>query len=47
MASEKTGELSRPELSAAARALIEARLRRQVRSSGLVPRVDLPPAESE
>ncbi|HEU4881440.1 MAG TPA: condensation domain-containing protein, partial [Longimicrobium sp.] len=36
MASEKT--LPRPELSAAKRAFIEARLRGQVRSSGIVPR---------
>src|SRR5688572_10682175 len=39
MASEQTVELPRPELSAARRALIEARLRGQVRSSGIVPRV--------
>src|SRR5687767_15967976 len=39
MASEQTVELPRPELSAAKRALIEARLRGQVRSSGIVPRV--------
>src|SRR4051812_48289539 len=38
MASEKTVELPRPELSAAKRAFIEARLRGQVRSSGIVPR---------
>ncbi|HYH79871.1 MAG TPA: amino acid adenylation domain-containing protein, partial [Longimicrobium sp.] len=38
MASEQTVELPRPELSAARRALIEARLRGQVRSSGIVPR---------
>ena len=38
MASEQTVELPRPELSAAKRALIEARLRGQVRSSGIVPR---------
>ncbi|MET0396224.1 MAG: condensation domain-containing protein, partial [Longimicrobiaceae bacterium] len=38
MASEPTVELPRPELSAAKRALIEARLRGQVRSSGIVPR---------
>ncbi|HEX2080073.1 MAG TPA: condensation domain-containing protein, partial [Longimicrobium sp.] len=38
MASEQTAELPRPELSAAKRALIEARLRGQVRSSGIVPR---------
>ncbi|MFL5538401.1 MAG: condensation domain-containing protein, partial [Longimicrobiaceae bacterium] len=43
MASEQTVELPRPELSAAKRALIEARimgLRGQVRSSGIVPRAD-------
>jgi amino acid adenylation domain-containing protein len=40
MASNKTVELPRPELSAAKRALIEARLRGQVRSSGIVPRAD-------
>src|SRR5688500_13038762 len=38
MASDQTVELPRPELSAAKRALIEARLRGQVRSSGIVPR---------
>ena len=38
MSSEKTVERPRPELSAAKRALIEARLRGQVRSSGIVPR---------
>jgi amino acid adenylation domain-containing protein len=38
MAPEKTVEPPRPELSAAKRALIEARLRGQVRSSGIVPR---------
>ncbi|HVG44168.1 MAG TPA: condensation domain-containing protein, partial [Longimicrobium sp.] len=38
MASEQTVELPRPELSAAKRAFIEARLRGQVRSSGIVPR---------
>jgi amino acid adenylation domain-containing protein len=38
MASEPTVELPRPELSAAKRAFIEARLRGQVRSSGIVPR---------
>ncbi|HEV3048877.1 MAG TPA: condensation domain-containing protein, partial [Longimicrobium sp.] len=38
MASEPTVELPRPELSDARRALIEARLRGQVRSSGIVPR---------
>ncbi|HEU4561403.1 MAG TPA: condensation domain-containing protein, partial [Longimicrobium sp.] len=38
MTSEKTVELPRPELSAAKRAFIEARLRGQVRSSGIVPR---------
>src|SRR5688500_190065 len=38
MASDQTVELPRPELSAARRALIEARLRGQVRSSGIVPR---------
>jgi amino acid adenylation domain-containing protein len=38
MASEQTVELPRPELSAAKRALIEARLRGQVRSSGIIPR---------
>ncbi|WP_420127106.1 amino acid adenylation domain-containing protein [Longimicrobium sp.] len=38
MASENTVELPRPELSADKRALIEARLKRQVRSSGIVPR---------
>jgi hypothetical protein len=40
MASEQTVELSPPELSAAKRALIEARLRGRVRSSGIVPRAD-------
>ena len=40
MASEQTVELPRPELSAAKRALIEARLRGQLRSSGIVPRAD-------
>jgi amino acid adenylation domain-containing protein len=40
MASDKTAELPRPELSAAKRAFIEARLRGQVRSSGIVPRAD-------
>ncbi|HEV2734757.1 MAG TPA: amino acid adenylation domain-containing protein, partial [Longimicrobiaceae bacterium] len=40
MASEQTVELPRPELSAARRALIEARLRGLVRSSGIVPRAD-------
>ncbi|HEU0053301.1 MAG TPA: condensation domain-containing protein, partial [Longimicrobium sp.] len=40
MASEQTAELPRPELSAAKRALIEARLRGRVRSSGIVPRAD-------
>jgi amino acid adenylation domain-containing protein len=39
MSSDKTVELPRPELSAAKRAFIEARLRGQVRSSGIVPRV--------
>ncbi|HVG43767.1 MAG TPA: amino acid adenylation domain-containing protein, partial [Longimicrobium sp.] len=38
MASEQTVEPPRSELSAAKRALIEARLRGQVRSSGIVPR---------
>ena len=38
MASEQTVELPRPELSAAKRALIEARLRGKVRASGIVPR---------
>jgi amino acid adenylation domain-containing protein len=38
MASEPTVDLPRPELSAAKRALVEARLRGQVRSSGIVPR---------
>ena len=38
MASEQTVKLPRPELSPAQRALIEARLRGQVRSSGIVPR---------
>ncbi len=38
MASEQTVERPRPELSAAKRALIEAMLRGQVRSSGIVPR---------
>ena len=38
MSSEKTAELPRPELSPAKRALIEARLRGKVRSSGIVPR---------
>ncbi|HEX6240670.1 MAG TPA: condensation domain-containing protein, partial [Polyangiales bacterium] len=38
MASDQTVELPRPELSAAKRAFIEARLRGQVRSSGIVPR---------
>ncbi|HEX6751684.1 MAG TPA: amino acid adenylation domain-containing protein, partial [Longimicrobium sp.] len=38
MASEQTIELPRPELSAAKRALIEARLRGRVRSSGIVAR---------
>src|SRR5215213_6118799 len=38
MASEQTVELPRPELSAAKRALVEARLRGKVRSSGIVPR---------
>jgi amino acid adenylation domain-containing protein len=38
MASEKTVELPRPELSAAKRALIEARLRGQARSSDIIPR---------
>ncbi|HEU4454890.1 MAG TPA: condensation domain-containing protein, partial [Longimicrobium sp.] len=38
MASEQTAELPRPELSAAKRALVEARLRGRVRSSGIVPR---------
>jgi hypothetical protein len=38
MASKSTVELPRPELSPARRALIEARLRGQVRSSGIVPR---------
>jgi amino acid adenylation domain-containing protein len=40
MASEPTVELPRPELSAAKRALIEARLRGRVRGSGIVPRAD-------
>jgi hypothetical protein len=40
MSTEKTVELPRPELSAARRALIEARLKGQVRSSGIVPRAD-------
>ncbi|MFL5538259.1 MAG: condensation domain-containing protein, partial [Longimicrobiaceae bacterium] len=40
MASEQTVELPRPELSAAKRAFIEARLRGQVRSSGIVPRAE-------
>jgi hypothetical protein len=39
MASEKTVELPRPELSAAKHALIEAMLRGQVRSSDIVPRI--------
>ncbi|HEU4556928.1 MAG TPA: amino acid adenylation domain-containing protein, partial [Longimicrobium sp.] len=39
MASEQTVERPRPELSAAKRALIEAMLRGQVRSSDIVPRV--------
>ncbi|MFL5382179.1 MAG: amino acid adenylation domain-containing protein, partial [Longimicrobiaceae bacterium] len=39
MASEQTLELPRPELSSAKRALIEARLRGQLRSPGIVPRV--------
>ncbi|WP_420126162.1 amino acid adenylation domain-containing protein [Longimicrobium sp.] len=38
MSSEPAVERPRPELSAAKRALIEARLRGQVRSSGIVPR---------
>ncbi|HEY0022710.1 MAG TPA: amino acid adenylation domain-containing protein [Longimicrobium sp.] len=38
MAPDQTVELPRPELSAAKRALIEARLRGKVRSSGIVPR---------
>ncbi|HEX6750599.1 MAG TPA: condensation domain-containing protein, partial [Longimicrobium sp.] len=38
MASEQTVELPRPELSAAKRAFIEARLRGRIRSSGIVPR---------
>ncbi|HEU4556898.1 MAG TPA: amino acid adenylation domain-containing protein, partial [Longimicrobium sp.] len=40
MASEQTVELPRPELSAAKRALIEARLRGQVRSADIVPRIN-------
>ena len=40
MSTEKTAELPRPELSAARRALIEAKLKGQVRSSGIVPRAD-------
>ncbi|HEX9935824.1 MAG TPA: amino acid adenylation domain-containing protein, partial [Longimicrobium sp.] len=39
MASEQMLELPRPELSAAKRALVEARLRGQGRSTGIVPRV--------
>src|SRR3954454_13582114 len=39
MASEQVVERPRPELSAAKRALVEAMLRGQVRSSGIVPRV--------
>ena len=38
MSSEQTVELPRAELSAAKRALLEARLRGKVRSSGLIPR---------
>ncbi|HST60795.1 MAG TPA: amino acid adenylation domain-containing protein, partial [Longimicrobium sp.] len=40
MASEQTAELPRPELSAAKRAFIEARLRGKVRASGIVPLAD-------
>ncbi len=44
MSSDQTVGLPRPELSAARRALIEARLRGQVRASGIVPRAHRGPA---